>query len=122
MFWIASHPRVTSLLISFGFTFSFAMTRPSELENIRDIVIDLLIHTDTLGDILTDLDQVDTRRDFIFCSFFRTDSSVLLPDFFLIFRIRVGESDLHEESIELCFRQRIGSLVFDRILGRKDEK
>ena len=122
MFWIASHPRVTSLLISFGFTFSFAMTRPSELENTRDIVIDLFIYTNRLGDILTNLDQVDATRNLLFYSFFRTDSSVLLPDFFLIIGNRIGEGDLHEESIELCFRKRIGSLVFDRILGCKDEK
>ena len=107
MFWIASF---------------FAMTRPSELENTRDIVIDLFIYTNRLGDILTNLDQVDATRNLLFYSFFRTDSSVLLPDPLLIFRIRVGESDLHEESIEFRFRQRIGSLVFDRILGRKDEK
>ncbi len=35
---------------------------------------------------------------------------------------RVADVELHEESVELGLRQRVGALVLDRVLGRDDEE
>ena len=36
--------------------------------------------------------------------------------------IRVGHADVHEKSIQLCFREGVSALLLDRVLGRHHQK
>ena len=95
--------------------------RPRRFENTRDIVIDGIIDADMFGDIVPHFDQVDRRGDF-FGFFCMRSIRFCFPDELLINGRWIVDQDLHEESIELSFRERIGSLMFDRILGRENEE
>ena len=33
--------------------------------------------------------------------------------------VRIGDDDMHQEAVELRFRQRIGAFLLDRVLGRQ---
>lgn len=95
--------------------------RPRRLEDTRDIVIDRIIDADMLRDIVPHFDQVDRRGDF-FGFFCMRSIGFCFPDELLINGRWIVDQDLHEESIELSLRKRIGPLMFDRILGREDEE
>jgi hypothetical protein len=48
--------------------------------------------------------------------------ALLVEDVELVLGARIPERGLQEEAVELRLRERKGSLVFDRVLGRKQEE
>ena len=83
--------------------------------NVYDIAFDLFVQIN-LTDNLTGFEDLFLRQDRFNVRLHSGD--ILTDNQLFFFFLRIVDDDLQHETVYLCFRQRIGSFLLDRVLGR----
>ena len=96
----------------------------SSRDDVRYVVVDFLIDTDRLSDVVDHLDEIfgfsffwNVVLGYIPCTTTPYEEYPLL-----ICRMRIAEDDPHEESVELSLREWICTLMLQGILCREYDK
>src|SRR4030042_2259343 len=85
-----------------------------------EVLLDGIVHVDIL-DLLLHVQQF-AGSHYLIDGLYRMYVLLSLQDSNLVGWTGIAETDAHQESVQLSFRQREGALVFDRVLRRQDEE
>ena len=87
--------------------------------DVYDIALDLFVQINLTDDFtcLQDFVFAQDRFDVRFHS-----GDILTDNQLFFFFLRIVDDDLQHETVYLCFRQRIGSFLLDRVLGRHNQE
>ena len=92
---------------------------PRREHEVDNVLLDLRVEVDRVGHVARAADVLRTHH--------RLDRGPLATghpahDLHLLLAVRIVHAELQHEAVDLCLRQRVRPLLFDRVLGRQDKK